>query len=746
MTADRQRWAMILLRASEITIMAMVVSVTLLYTPRLADNFLGKTALFHMVTGVAVFAWGLARLLEGHMVWPRSALHLPFILLLTISAVAASGARNLMLALETWLAWAQWLALFVVSADLARDPTRSRRLVLCLLGLAGVVSAIGLLQVVGYDLMSLPTVFRGVPLSSLGNTNFVAHYIEIVLPLALALSVYGGWSVPRWSTRFRVLAGFVAAICAVMLVLGGSRGGWFGVGVAAVAMVWAAPRAKEWGRRLLLAALAAGLLSPVAGFVLESVPLTGGGTAADAIEEVVDASWARAMTTFDPAHFSRAMRLLIWRDSLELVADSPWLGVGPGHFGLELPAHRSTIAQREWQQLMGRRGNQPYHAHNEYLETWADAGVFGAAALVWLLAAGLWSAWRLAQVDLTDREVDRSLAVGCLGALAAATTHAFFSFNLRDPVSGTHVWILCGLVAGATTHLAGSEGRFSLTGLWRRVGLLTTIAIIAASGMYSGLCMLLGDVYFLQSQHHRSEGYGNRAILSLRNAVSWRGHESAYHHWRGKMALDMKRHGEAVEALTRSLELNENNPGASRLLARALGATGQWARAIEPLRHAIGIDGLTADNYSLLADALKGSGQQAEAVTARRQAVSLRGDPRLLLALGLDHLAAGHLDSAIAVLEQAAHTAPQDAVIVGNLGALLVKAGQPSAGEARLRRALDLEPERSDWHGNLGLALAAQGRFPEALEAAQRARRAQPGNTKWQQLVRQLEILIRKGP
>ena len=63
MTADRQRWAMILLRASEITIMAMVVSVTLLYTPRLADNFLGKTALFHMVTGVAVFAWGLARLL-----------------------------------------------------------------------------------------------------------------------------------------------------------------------------------------------------------------------------------------------------------------------------------------------------------------------------------------------------------------------------------------------------------------------------------------------------------------------------------------------------------------------------------------------------------------------------------------------------------------------------------------------------------------------------------------------------------
>ncbi|SVD29670.1 uncharacterized protein METZ01_LOCUS382524, partial [marine metagenome] len=35
--------------ATEVTIMTTVVAVTLLYSPRLADNFLGKAALFHLL-------------------------------------------------------------------------------------------------------------------------------------------------------------------------------------------------------------------------------------------------------------------------------------------------------------------------------------------------------------------------------------------------------------------------------------------------------------------------------------------------------------------------------------------------------------------------------------------------------------------------------------------------------------------------------------------------------------------------
>jgi len=289
--------------------------------------------------------------------------------------------------------------------------------------------------------------------------------------------------------------------------------------------------------------------------------------------------------------------------------------------------------------------------------------------------------------------------------------------------------------------MASEQRQWGLADAWRRAALVVVACLFALVGSYQGLCMLMGDVYFLESRHHLADGHGNRAIVALRKAVDWRESEFSYHHWLGQVSLQMKRYDDAARALTRSIELHDNNPGAIRLLATALLAQKHGDQVIAPLQHAIAIEPLVAENYNLLADALRQSGQPAEAVTARRQAISLRGDPRLLVALALDHNTAGHIDSAIAVLEQASRTSPRDAVIAGNLGALQIKVGESVAGEANLRRALVLEPGRAEWHGNLGLALSSQGRFVEALEVAQAAMRLEPGNAKWQELVRQLGAL-----
>jgi O-antigen ligase len=67
-----------------------------------------------------------------------------------------------------------------------------------------------------------------------------------------------------------------------------------------------------------------------------------------------------------------------WRGGLAMVAEQPWLGSGPGTFGLRYVTHRPADA--EWTRL----------AHNNYLQQWTDSGIIGFASYAALWIATLW--------------------------------------------------------------------------------------------------------------------------------------------------------------------------------------------------------------------------------------------------------------------------------------------------------------------------------------------------------------------
>ncbi|MEE2657973.1 MAG: O-antigen ligase family protein [Candidatus Latescibacterota bacterium] len=693
--------------------------VTLLYGATFSDTVLAKSGTTLIAGGLI---WGLVivRSLIGETFrvparWLVAAAgaHLLFVLL------ASSLARSGWLALETAMLWAVWVAVLLAVMTLSSDARRAHRIVRFVLSSAMVVSALGILQYNGMDLVGLPSRHQNAPIATMGNVNFVAHYLDLIIPLAAAFVLV---SLGRYD---RALAGAALAGTAVHMVLAYTRGGWLSscAGLVAVATVVLGWRQLVW--RAMLVLLCAGLLSPLASFVLQAVPSFG---AADAL---VERTWERAVSAFDGRNFSRSMRILIWEDSVSMIAENPLGGVGPGHFGIELQEYRQSTSQRAWRELTGGIPNLPRHAHNEYLEEWGEAGILALLSLLAILGFALAVALR----DACGREgrtaFDRALSAGVVGALVAASVHALFSFNLRDPVSGTYFWVLCGLSGGALTRRAG-EKVWDLTAWtrgWPRLALLAVPIGFAVLSVALGVRVLRGDSLYMEGRRHLGNGHGNWAILSFRDAIAQRSYDYIYHHWLGKVSMEMGRLDEAVESLRRSLELNAHNPGAIRLLARSLFAVARPAQAVAPLQHATVIEPLNADNYHLLADALHHSGNPGGAAKVRRQGMSLRPSVQALVALGLDHRSAGDLDLAVSVLIEAEAKAPTDGVIKGNLGAVLLQAGRHDEAEQRLRVAIQRDVEnRHRWQANLARSLILRGRRGDAAVILDGALAERPGD------------------
>ncbi|MDX9857666.1 MAG: O-antigen ligase family protein [candidate division Zixibacteria bacterium] len=86
-------------------------------------------------------------------------------------------------------------------------------------------------------------------------------------------------------------------------------------------------------------------------------------------------------------------RLFIWRHSLEVIGERPLLGVGMGNFG----AHYERYLRADIED-----SRKLTHAHNDFLNVAAIAGIPGAVAYacMWLVAVGyFWLGWRRSRID-----------------------------------------------------------------------------------------------------------------------------------------------------------------------------------------------------------------------------------------------------------------------------------------------------------------------------------------------------------
>ncbi|HXQ27334.1 MAG TPA: O-antigen ligase family protein [Candidatus Acidoferrales bacterium] len=240
---------------------------------------------------------------------------------------------------------------------------------------------------------------QGEPFGPYVNRNHFAGFVELTLPIGLALMTFRG--VRRELVPLTTLLTIVPISA---IVLSGSRGGIisfvFEVGI--LVLLARSRRALHAGRLAAVAIVAAAALALVI--------WVGAGTAIE------------RLSASKPHDVSRDRRVSMFLGAAHIFLDHPIKGSGLGTLVDVYPRYETAYD-----------GKVVDHVHNDYIELLAETGLLGGACAFGFL----WLLYREARKNFAAEQGRFScgLHAGAIVAVSGLLLHSFVDFNLHIPAN-----------------------------------------------------------------------------------------------------------------------------------------------------------------------------------------------------------------------------------------------------------------------------------------------------------------------
>jgi O-antigen ligase len=548
--------------------------VPLLYAPSLQAPFLvPKFAALELCASLGLVAFALERVLTGR---PRfaPAVAVGALLVFATSAVAwVVAATRFPGAPYGAAATARWASLFGLACGasvLADAPGPRQRVLEAVTIAAAVVAAIGLLQHV--ELMPLGIPVISTPGSTFGNRNLAAEVMAMALPLGTGAAARS----PRRDTRAVLQA--AVALELLYLAVTRTRGAWLGAACGLGTALWLA-RVRP-SRTTLVAALGVVVAVGVAASVPGRFNPRDAGDAKrySGVVEVLQEG-------FDARSIALRTRFGLWRRTVAMVGDHPWVGVGPGNWPVLFPRYAEPGAMRDG---VLSATLTPRQAHDDLLERAAETGVVGLGALLFLAGGVAAAVRRSLETDDDDR---RAHTAGATGALVALGVLSLSSFPLEMPGTLALAGLSLGLAAVDRARPAAA-----------RMPSAAVYAVVAG-----GLALVAGTAVRAERAVRGSFWLG-RAERTMRTDAGSAGAE------------------QAITALKRALQATPNDYRARLRTTQMLLRAGQAADAADAARQVIALEPYSPNGWAALAGAQLAQGNQTGARHAADEALQLLSD------------------------------------------------------------------------------------------------------------------------
>ncbi len=319
------------------------------------------------------------------------------------------------------------------------------------------------------------------------------------------------------------------------------------------------------------------------------------------------ATMASGMTAdvTDPSFYYRR-HIYAW--TFQIFLDHPLLGTGPGTFPL----------------MLGRYQKIPYvsglYAHNHYLQTAAEMGLFGLLLLLTLLGWLFWRGFKIVS-RLSPLTVERSIAVSLLAALLASAVHAGFDFDWSYPAIAVAVVLEAALLMSYNHPPISDSGlKTTVAPHWMRVlgvALLLCMVLLAFARFYGGASLRSG-------KRALQEGRVSKAEEAFQRAARIYPLSYAAHYWLAVVYAEQVKPEEALAEADTAFRLNPEDGDAHYDLGKMYWHVGRLGEAEQALARAVRLE--PASNLKFYADLggiFLASGRREEAHHIYQRAVQI---------------------------------------------------------------------------------------------------------------------------
>jgi O-antigen ligase len=281
--------------------------------------------------------------------------------------------------------------------------------------------------------------------------NPFGGYMGLTWPLAAGIGLFSLRQSWRWLTgpsrdtreawrsyALTIFCLLVATLGLVALGLSWSRGAWIGAAAAAAVMFIIALR-----RPAASAAIIAVVAIIVIAFnLVDLLPLSLRNRLTDFTQSF--SSFDVRGVNVNDANYSVIERLAHWQAAENMIVDRPYLGVGFGNYAAAYEHYRAL----NWPIALG-------HAHNYYLNIWAETGIFGLLAYLVLWGMVFYRTLRAFYTSAASPGRNgrapflfSAVALGLLGAWVQLSVH-----QVVDNLYVANIFLLIGAYFGIIDSL-----------------------------------------------------------------------------------------------------------------------------------------------------------------------------------------------------------------------------------------------------------------------------------------------------